>query len=768
MQIKRNVLGTLASAYKNARKGAAQAVSSIACIEIPRGEWPDIINILIANASGMILEHKLASLETLGYIFEELPESSLSEPQVDLVLSALVSNLLPHVEPGELKLSALTVLTSCIKFCEKNFKERAERNTIMSNVLGCCSVSSQNIRTKAMQCILEIVHCFYDYIGGNILESIANTTFNNIRNDEAEEVVLIALEVWCSICEEEVERMKDASKKCGNYVRIACDSLMKLLLETISRRSSNDETQHFMNEHDNSWNIPIASTCCISLIALIIEDQIIDYVRAYISANIGSASWQLRNAAILSFISILKGPQKHIINSLITQALDVLISLLRDPSPHVRETTAWSFERILNTNPEPILSPEALKKVLSALVASLKDVPRVSSQTCFALHNLAKAAKPRAASNSGALSVYFKDLLSALWENAFRSDGVEDGVNLGSSSFVAFSSVVQYSAPDVELSLDAALQMLVEEFAASLQPSYRMAQRAAEYQEHLCSAIQPSLIKLSNKILPAFAGNVAQLIVESFKFRKTVYDEGIIVISALVTALGAEFASYMELFGPYLVYALKSVEDVGLCRVAAGCVGDLARALGENMARYLGEVVPILMDQLRNSETERGLKLVIIIALSDLAMTTNKHFLPFLKDMLEILKSACDLSLSPLVDDDPDLPSYMQSLRESIIDAYVGIAYGLSVAKDTSIMDPYIAELFRYMQSLYKDDISQKLLSAVVGLVGDLASLYKGRVKDLLSQIFVQRMIGMLEKVNDEECRSTASWAKAMVAKALK
>ena len=188
--IKNLVLSALASQFKNARKGAAQAVSAIAIIELQRQEWKEIITTLVANAQGLTLEYKLASLETLGYICEELPEKTLTVEQIDQVLSALVTNMQPHIDNVDVKLNAITALTFCLRFCDKNFQLEHEKSLIVLNLLGNCASPVSDIRMKAAQCILEIVRCYYDYIGGPTLEQIANATFTMIKNDDTEEDAL--------------------------------------------------------------------------------------------------------------------------------------------------------------------------------------------------------------------------------------------------------------------------------------------------------------------------------------------------------------------------------------------------------------------------------------------------------------------------------------------------------------------------------------------------------------------------------------------------
>ena len=127
--------------------------------------------------------------------------------------------------------------------------------------------------------------------------------------------------------------------------------------------------------------------------------------------------------------------------------------------------------------------------------------------------------------------------------------------------------------------------------------------------------------------------------------RKTVYDEGIQAINGVIMGIGKEFSAYMNKYMPYLLYALKNQEDSTLCKVAVGGIGDLSRALEERISPYLEQIVPVLMDILRNPETDRNLKPIIITVLGDLAFATSKLFMLYMHDLLEMLKGAAALSL---------------------------------------------------------------------------------------------------------------------------
>ena len=630
----------MGSTTKSARKGASQAISAIAAVELPLKEWHEVIPTLAANAQNTNQLFKIATLETLGYICEELEKSALSESEVDTILNAIVPNAMPHIESPEVKLTAMTALYACIPFCEKNFKIEADKNVLLSNIILSCQSPSNELKVKAMQCLLEVVRCFYDYIGGPTLELLGHATFNEIKKRDNEEVGLFAMELWCSICDEEIERIKrnSSTSPCRDYIRTASGVLVPLLLESLENISSEDESE---------WDMSVAAACCLSLTAEIVKDLIVGPVIEYVSKNLAATKWKTKKAAIMAFASILRGPERTRINVLVSQALPSFLTLLQDEKPQVRETAAWAFTRFAENSSESLISVQIFGPLMTGFVTCLKDIPKVSNQICFAIHSISAALRPSESTRTSTLSTVFKDVLQALWENAFRGDAFGETVNLAHSSFVAFSSVVLNSASDVSLTLEPVFKMLLETFASTVRGTFANPARSIDFQGYLCTALNPVCSKLGAKIDLRTAETMIDLIIESFKQRSSVYDEAIQAFSGLIAAIGKDFLPFMVKFLPYLIYSLKNMEDTILCRVAVGVVGDLSRALEDAVGPFLRELVPLLMNILRNPESDRNLKLITITALGDLAFATPKVFGPYLKDLLEILKSASDLSVQP-------------------------------------------------------------------------------------------------------------------------
>lgn len=70
--------------------------------------------------------------------------------------------------------------------------------------------------------------------------------------------------------------------------------------------------------------------------------------------NATNEDWHLREAALLAFGSILDGPKPEILQPMITSALPLLMQQLKDPSSHIKDTTAWTLGQAVKFVPEVV------------------------------------------------------------------------------------------------------------------------------------------------------------------------------------------------------------------------------------------------------------------------------------------------------------------------------------------------------------------------------------------------------------------------------
>lgn len=164
----------------------------------------------------------------------------------------------------------------------------------------------------------------------------------------------------------------------------------------------------------------MAAGTCLSLMAGAVMDAIVPHVIPFIEAHIKSQDWHFREAAVMAFGSILEGPDPIVLTPLVNQALPLLIDMmLTDTNIHVKDTTAWTLGRICDLLVQTIKPDNHLNPLITALVNSLQDSPRIVANCCWALMNLADQLSlyyEEEGENvtTGPLSPYFEGVVQAL------------------------------------------------------------------------------------------------------------------------------------------------------------------------------------------------------------------------------------------------------------------------------------------------------------------------------------------------------------------
>lgn len=92
-ELKMGCLSALGVDNSQIRKNAAMCVAAIAQIEFPRGRWLDVIDKLAANVNNEDKCFRLASIECLGFICEEVSLEEVKRDSKDLIFSAIVNTI---------------------------------------------------------------------------------------------------------------------------------------------------------------------------------------------------------------------------------------------------------------------------------------------------------------------------------------------------------------------------------------------------------------------------------------------------------------------------------------------------------------------------------------------------------------------------------------------------------------------------------------------------------------------------------------------------
>lgn len=120
--LKHSLLSSLASPDKRAAGVAAQAVSAVAAVELPRGSWSELIGQLlqfVQNEENTGL--RIATLQTIGYICEVVQPQFLSARSNE-ILTAVVQGARKEEPSTDVQAAAINALYNSLEFIRDNFE----------------------------------------------------------------------------------------------------------------------------------------------------------------------------------------------------------------------------------------------------------------------------------------------------------------------------------------------------------------------------------------------------------------------------------------------------------------------------------------------------------------------------------------------------------------------------------------------------------------------------------------------------------------------
>jgi len=758
-QIKTAVTKTLMSPSADARKAASSVIAKIAVIELPQGLWPDLIAFLLNNMQHNDDNLKQATLETLGYICEEI-DASVLKTQANNILTAVCKGI--KETSNEIKLAGLTAMLNALEFVKANFEVEVERNYIMQVVCESAILPDQRVRVASIECLVKIGTLYYDKLAP-YMQKIFNITLEAIKRDE-EAVALQAIEFWSAVCDEEIYLMEEAEEAAENqtqperlsqnFIRGAMKFFVPILTEALTKQEDEPD--------EDEWNVAMASGTCLALVAMTVGDEIVPIVMPFVQQYINNENWKFREAATLAFGAILEGPKGYL-SQLISQALPVLLSHMKDPVVYVKDTTAWTLGRVCQLHPHTVGG--YLTNLVQVLVEALVDTPRVASNACWALHNLALNYEEDSDKQTSALSPFFQVILQQLGVATEREDSSES--NLRTSAYEAINVLIQSGAKDTHPVILNALPI----FLARLEKTFTMQivsqddkQEQNELQSLLCGVLQVITQKLGEGIKP-WCDKMMTIYLQVFNAKSaTVQEEALMAVGAIANAIEGEFERYMPHFRLFLTLGLKNYEEHQVCSIAVGVVGDIARALNNKILPYCDEIIAILLQDLQNPMLNRNVKPPILSCFGDIALAISGEFMKYLNHVMTMLQQASGATVDP---NDYDLVDYLNQLREGIFEAYTGIIQGLRTDNVADNFLPYVNHVVAFVGFVANDQTrSESVSRAALGVAGDIAHALGSKVKAALTQhAFVKALINDCLNSDNEASQDVAKWVKDVINK---
>ncbi|KAF4124472.1 importin subunit beta-1 [Geosmithia morbida] len=772
--VKQLTLQTLSSSNAQAGAAAAQVVSSIATIELPRNQWPDLLPFLVKNVSEGAAHQKQASLTTIGYICET-PDAELRMALVahsNAILTAVVQGARKEETNVEVRLAAITALGDSLEFVGNNFKHEGERNYIMQVVCEATQADDSRIQQGAYGCLNRIMNLYYENMRFYMEKALFGLTILGMKSED-EDVAKLAVEFWSTVCEEEITieddnatvESSDQMRPFYNFARVAASEVVPVLLMLLTKQDE-DAT-------DDEYNISRAAYQCLQLYAQAVGATIITPVLAFVEANLRSEDWHHRDAAVSAFGAIMEGHEEKYLDPIVKQALPILISMMDDQSLHVRDSTAYALGRVTEACSEAIDPDQHLPTLIESLFKGLLSSAKMAPSCCWALMNLAERFAGEYGAATNAITPHFNNAVTTLLDVTARQDAE---TSVRTASYEVLNVFVQNAATEslhpVATLSDVIIKRLEETVPLQSQVvSVEDRITLEEMQNSLCTVLQGIVTRLDKDIAPQGDRIMQTLlqILSSVGGKSSVPEAVFATISALANATEDDFVKYMDAFSPFLYNALGNQEEPGLCSMAIGLVSDITRSIGERSAPYCDTFMNHLLNNLRSPALSNQFKPAILQCFGDIAGAIGGHFETYLSVVAQVLEQASTVTASP--EGPYEMYDYVISLREGIMDAWGGIIGAMKTSSKTQALQQYVPSIFQLLGLIAGDmNRSEPLMRASMGVIGDLADAYpNGELVDAFRQDWVTAMIKETKTNRDFTSRTTetARWAREQVKRQL-
>ncbi|KAJ2497903.1 karyopherin Kap95 [Coemansia sp. RSA 1972] len=770
-QVKQGVLVTLGSDNRQATMAAAQAIAAITATELPQGQWQDVITTLLQNVSTTSTGLKIASLQTIGFICESINPDILAT-QSNLILTAVIQGATAEEQSQEVRYAAITALLNSLEFVRQNFENEGERNVIMQTVCEATQSPDSNVQAAAFECLVRIMQLYYDKMRFYMEKALYGLTVIGMKHED-EKIALQAIEFWSTVCDEEIElQIEEETREPGqpaerdNY-QFAKTTLPQVLPTLLFLLTKQDE-----DADEDEWNVSMAAATCLSLLAQTIGNDIVAPVIPFVEQNIRNPDWHHREAAVMAFGSILDGPDPNVLTPLVSQALPVLIEMVKDQVVQVKDSAAWTLGRVCDLPIECIQLDVHLHSMISALVAGLEDSPRIVANCCWAVMNLTEQLGGTDL-DTYAMSQYFEGIVTTLMriteanvnENNSRTSAYEAMATLASTGARDTHAVIAKLGVAILDRLDATIAGIAQ--AVGIDDRLAL----AELQSNLLNVltnVARTLGRQISEISDRIMTSVLQLLNATNGKQAAAAEDAFLLVGALITALESDFTRYLDSFSPFLYNALQNHEEYQLCSISVGLIGDICRSLGQDAAQHCDQFMTILLQNLESNVLHRDVKPSILSCFGDIALAIGGRFETYLEVTFRVLMSACNLSAGTQAVDF-DTIDYNNQLRVGIFEAFVGITQGFKSDGKAQLILSQVQSIIGFMNFVYNDQTrSDDVTKGMIGLLGDLADAFPGgEIREYLRADWIQALIREgRSSARGTSLRVISRWARDMVKQA--
>ena len=267
-QIKEALLHTLGSnsdAQIEQMKDICLCVSAIAVVEIPTGAWPEFVQIMSAQGDQNDSQfYKMAGIHNLGLVMEALLPTDLQADDINMIWGTMLNN----IDPQNLDLTRIVAksIARLAPATVANFQHDAQRAKIMEGIFNLLKIQDQEIIHHTLEALIEIARLNYWQMEA-YLDDLLEITKQLIEiTDDDHKVAGYSIEVWNTLCEEEIEVRRNPEAQREGIIRSWKWRELATLFYNGLAYTGFDEGDHTIDD-DNEQSMSLQCSTALGLLA---------------------------------------------------------------------------------------------------------------------------------------------------------------------------------------------------------------------------------------------------------------------------------------------------------------------------------------------------------------------------------------------------------------------------------------------------------------------------------------------------------------------
>ena len=764
-EIKNNVLTTLISKDINIKKAAALCIAGICKVELSRGLWTDIFDILINASQNNDIEIKITSLITLEYIYEDISINFINKDTIIKLMNNYYS-LLSEKENNDksninLIRACLRSINSFVPFLKIIISDNNSRLIFFNMIKTYMLNNDEEIRKISLSIFSDLIYSYYKYF-----ESYIDTLMEiviQILDKDIEINKKYCIDILFSIGEIEIFIINNPYNESKNFLVLNKykDKISPLLLKYI--KTDDFETDEMTLSKLCSMQINTMCQCC--------DFDFTEKMLEYYKQNIESKDPSIKLSALYVFRAILSTKEKQKIFYIVKTALPMLSVILLDTQTFfsVRKLIAMIMKSISkNFGFLIVKNPELFLKFMELFLPLLNDNSKeIIVSILSALNELINNIKTNEYMVTNLLSQHSQNYYQVLLNLSQKIELYDNDHNVPMNALFTLGTYGQHSANDIKIMSCNVFKSLIDMFSKTLEKNaFNNNQIRLNYQEYICISLSSFL--MNKKSMEKDVKKLFNMVISSFEERQEIYEEGISLMGNIAGYLQSGFINEMNTFNKYLLHGLNSTNSLGLCKSSLITLSEIILSCKNEFNIYVEAYIKLILNILSDNTIVRDLKPRCLQIISDLFLSCRQEIFKYFNDIMKMIGGAIQACQMENKDemDIIDFNNYIAGLKENVLETLTCIFSAVQDEGKTDEFVPYAKGVVEFIHLILREpgQLNIDIIRNCIGIIADYCKVYGKNIKPILNIELIKDCIEKFKKseeiMGDEQMKYFIYWAQ--------